>query len=43
MGNPVYEYEYIDKYMTLSPLKLLAFDLKIIGKGIKVIFEGKGL
>ena len=43
MGNPVYEYEYIDKYMTLSPFKLLAFDLKIIGKGIKVIFEGKGL
>ena len=43
MGNPVYEYEYIDKYMTLSPLKLLAFDLKIIGKGLKVIFEGKGL
>jgi len=43
MGNPVYEYEYIDKYMTLSPLRLLAFDLKIIGKGIKVIFEGKGL
>lgn len=43
MGNPVYEYEYIDKYMTLSPLGLLWFDLKIIGKGIKVIFEGKGL
>ena len=43
MGNPVYEYEYIDKYMTLSPFGLLAFDLKIIGKGIKVIFEGKGL
>ena len=43
MGNPVYEYEYIDKYMTLSPFGLLAFDLKIIWKGIKVIFEGKGL
>jgi len=43
MGNPVYEYDYIDKYMTLSSLGLLWFDLKIIGKGIKVIFEGKGL
>ena len=43
MGNPIYEYEYIDKYMTLSPFRLLSFDLKIIGKGIKVIFEGKGL
>ena len=43
MGNPVYEYDYIDKCMTLSSLGLLWFDLKIIGKGIKVIFEGKGL
>ena len=43
MGNPVYEYEYIDKYMTLSSLGLLWLDLKIIGKGIKIIFEGKGL
>ena len=43
MGNPAFEYEYIDKYMSLSPLRLLWFDLKIIGKGIKVIFEGKGL
>jgi len=43
MGNPVFEYEYIEKYMTLSPLGLLWLDLKIIGKGIGVIFEGKGL
>jgi hypothetical protein len=43
MGNPVYEYEYIDKYINSSPVELLLFDLKIISKGIKVIFEGKGL
>lgn len=43
MGNPVFEYEYIDKYMNLSPLGLLWLDLKIIGRGVKVIFQGKGL
>lgn len=43
MGNPVYEYEYIDQYMRLSPLGLLWLDLKIIGSGIRVIFQGKGL
>lgn len=43
MGNPVFEYEYIESYMTLSPFRLLWLDLKIIGKGIRVIFEGKGL
>jgi len=43
MGNPVYEYEYIDKYLKLSPLGLLWLDLVIIGRGAKVIFQGKGL
>lgn len=43
MGNPVYEYEYVDQYIKLSPLGLLWLDLKIIGRGIKVIFQGKGL
>lgn len=43
MGNPVYEYEYIDKYIHLSPLGLLWFDLSILGKGVKVILKGKGL
>jgi lipopolysaccharide/colanic/teichoic acid biosynthesis glycosyltransferase len=43
MGNPIYEYEYIDKYINLSPLGLLWFDLTIIGRGIKVILQGKGL
>ena len=43
MGNPVYEYAYIDQYMRLTPLKLLWLDLTIIGRGVKVILQGKGL
>jgi len=43
MGNPVYEYEYVDQYIKLSPVGLLWLDLKIIARGIKVIFQGKGL
>ena len=43
MGNPIYEYEYIDKYIHLSPLGLLWLDLTIIYRGIKVILQGKGL
>ncbi|MCD6184215.1 MAG: sugar transferase [Deltaproteobacteria bacterium] len=42
-GNPVYEYEYADKYLKLSSFGLLWLDLKIIGRGIKVILKGKGL
>jgi lipopolysaccharide/colanic/teichoic acid biosynthesis glycosyltransferase len=42
-GNPIYEYEYADKYLKLSSLGLLWLDLKIIGRGIKLIFKGKGL
>ena len=43
MGNPVYEYEYIDQYLKLSPWRLLWLDLTIIGRGIKVVLQGKGL
>jgi lipopolysaccharide/colanic/teichoic acid biosynthesis glycosyltransferase len=43
MGNPVYEYEYIDQYLNLSSFGMLWLDLKIIGRGLKVIFQGKGL
>jgi lipopolysaccharide/colanic/teichoic acid biosynthesis glycosyltransferase len=43
MGNPVYEYEYIDNYLKLSSFGLLWLDLKIIGRGIKVVLKGKGL
>jgi lipopolysaccharide/colanic/teichoic acid biosynthesis glycosyltransferase len=42
-GSPVYEYEYVDQYLKLSPFGLLLLDLKIIGRGIKVILKGKGL
>ena len=42
-GSPVYEYEYADQYLKLSPLGLLWLDLKIIGRGISVILKGKGL
>ena len=43
MGNPIYEYEYIDRYLKLSSLGLLWLDLKIIGRGIRVIIKGQGL
>lgn len=42
-GSPVYEYEYADQYLKLSPFGLLWLDLKIIGRGIKVTLKGKGL
>jgi lipopolysaccharide/colanic/teichoic acid biosynthesis glycosyltransferase len=43
MGDPVYEYEYIDKYLKLSSFGLLWLDLKIIGRGIRIVLKGKGL
>ena len=43
MGNPVYEYEYIDQYIKRTPLGLLWLDLTIIWRGIKVVVQGKGL
>ena len=43
MGNPVYASEYADKYIKFPPLGLLWLDLKIIGRGLKVIVQGKGL
>lgn len=43
MGNPVYEYEYADQFLKRSPWGLLWLDLTIIGRGIGVIIQGKGL
>ncbi len=43
MGNPKYEYIYIDKFLNASPWQLLALDLTIIYRGIQVILKGKGL
>jgi lipopolysaccharide/colanic/teichoic acid biosynthesis glycosyltransferase len=42
-GNPIYEYEYVHRYIHYSPLRLLLFDLKIIWMGIKVMLKAKGL
>ena len=42
MGNPEYEYEYIDQYIKRSSLSLLMLDLWIIYRGVKVIAKGGG-
>lgn len=42
MGNPVYEYEYVDQYMKLSSFRLLMLDLWVIWRGILVIIKGGG-
>jgi lipopolysaccharide/colanic/teichoic acid biosynthesis glycosyltransferase len=42
MGNPEYEYEYIDQYIRRSSWGLLMLDLWIIWKGILVIIKGGG-
>lgn len=42
MGNPVYEYEYVDQYLKRSSFGLLCLDLWIIWKGILVIIKGGG-
>jgi lipopolysaccharide/colanic/teichoic acid biosynthesis glycosyltransferase len=43
MGNPLYEYEYADSYLSLSSWGLLMLDLKIIFRGIRVMLRAKGL
>ena len=42
MGNPVYEYEYVDQYLKRSSFGLLMLDIWIIWKGILVIAKGGG-
>ena len=42
MGNPIYEYEYIDRYLKYSSFRLLCLDLKIIWRGVMLIFQGGG-
>ncbi len=42
MGNPEYEYEYVDQYMKRSSWRLLLLDLWIIWRGILVITKGGG-
>jgi lipopolysaccharide/colanic/teichoic acid biosynthesis glycosyltransferase len=42
MGNPIFEYEYIDKYINQSSLNLLKLDLFIIFKGAILMLKGGG-
>ena len=42
MGNSIYEYEYVNAYLELSPIALLKLDLWIIWKGIILISKGGG-
>jgi lipopolysaccharide/colanic/teichoic acid biosynthesis glycosyltransferase len=43
MGSPDFEYEYIEKYIKLSAIKFLFFDISILWKGLMVVLKGKGL
>jgi len=42
MGDPLYEYEYVDQYLRRSSFGLLMLDLWIIWRGIKLILRGGG-
>ena len=42
MGNPIYEYEYVDEYLKRSSWGLLMLDLWVIWRGVKVILKGGG-
>jgi lipopolysaccharide/colanic/teichoic acid biosynthesis glycosyltransferase len=42
MGNPIYEYEYVDQYLKRSSWGLLMLDLWVIWRGVKVIVQGGG-
>jgi len=42
MGNPIYEYEYVDQYLKRSSFGLLMLDLWVIWRGIMVIVKGGG-
>ncbi len=43
MGNPKYEYEYLDYCVNKSSWEILKLDLSIILKGIVLMSKGKGL
>jgi len=42
MGNPIYEYEYVDQYLKRSSIGLLWLDLQIIGRGVVLMLKGGG-
>lgn len=41
-GDPSFEYKYVDSYMKLNSLELMILDLKIMLRGIFLIFRGGG-
>ena len=43
MGDPKFEYEYVDEYLKRSSIGVLVLDLWIIWKGLQVVIKGKGL
>lgn len=43
MGNPTYEYEYVEHYINKSDWQLLKLDVWIICKGLQLIIKGGGL
>lgn len=42
MGNPIYEYEYLDYCVNKTAWQIFKLDIKIIFKGIILIFKGGG-
>ncbi|MDB4009185.1 sugar transferase [Amylibacter sp.] len=42
MGDPAYEYEYIDKYINYNWISLLILDMNIIYRGALLIIKGGG-
>ena len=42
MGNPEYEYEYVDEYMKRTSCGLLMLDIWIIWRGVIVVLSGGG-
>tara|TARA_Y100000992_G_scaffold148494_1_gene98958 strand:+ start:5404 stop:6123 length:720 start_codon:yes stop_codon:yes gene_type:complete len=42
MGNPIYEYIYIDKIIKKNSFQILLLDFSIIFKGIKLMLKGGG-
>lgn len=42
MGNPIYEYEYVDEYLNRSSLGMVTLDLWVVWKGIVLILKGGG-
>jgi lipopolysaccharide/colanic/teichoic acid biosynthesis glycosyltransferase len=42
-GNPLYEFEYVNRYIHPSSFGLLLLDITIIFKGIVVVLKAKGL